>query len=212
METNGTLLDEDEPRQGVPSGSIPGAVSLPFTELLCESTGHKEQAQTVFLPRPQEELRELFASRGVIVENKGQKIAAMCGSGITACVLALLLHHVLGRTDVAVYDGSWHVSQILLLLCRDACCSQASSPPDKDGMGLVVAPEATSATACSRSWTPSQVPPLTTMFWSANFIHCNGQSKLLMTGGDQHSCSYVFFIMSCICCQSTLRKSAEASV
>ena len=33
-------------------------------------------------------------------------VVTTCGSGITASVLALALHEV-GRTDVAVYDGSW---------------------------------------------------------------------------------------------------------
>ena len=36
----------------------------------------------------------------------GRPITATCGSGVSACVLALGLH-VLGRSDVAVYDGSW---------------------------------------------------------------------------------------------------------
>ena len=33
-------------------------------------------------------------------------MTASCGSGITACVLALGLHRI-GREDAAVYDGSW---------------------------------------------------------------------------------------------------------
>ena len=33
-------------------------------------------------------------------------VVTTCGSGITACVLALGLH-LTGRHDVAVYDGSW---------------------------------------------------------------------------------------------------------
>ncbi|RWW70456.1 hypothetical protein BHE74_00021860 [Ensete ventricosum] len=33
-------------------------------------------------------------------------VVASCGTGVTACVLALGLHR-LGKTDVAVYDGSW---------------------------------------------------------------------------------------------------------
>jgi thiosulfate/3-mercaptopyruvate sulfurtransferase len=33
-------------------------------------------------------------------------VATTCGSGVTACVLALGLH-VAGRPDAAVYDGSW---------------------------------------------------------------------------------------------------------
>jgi len=33
-------------------------------------------------------------------------VITSCGSGVTACVLALGLH-LLGKEDVAVYDGSW---------------------------------------------------------------------------------------------------------
>ena len=33
-------------------------------------------------------------------------IVCYCGSGVTACVVALGLH-ILGRDDVAIYDGSW---------------------------------------------------------------------------------------------------------
>jgi thiosulfate/3-mercaptopyruvate sulfurtransferase len=33
-------------------------------------------------------------------------IAASCGTGVTACILALGLYR-LGKTNVAIYDGSW---------------------------------------------------------------------------------------------------------
>ena len=33
-------------------------------------------------------------------------VVTSCGSGVTACVVALGLH-LLGKNDVAVYDGSW---------------------------------------------------------------------------------------------------------
>ena len=33
-------------------------------------------------------------------------VVTSCGSGVTACVLALGLH-LIGKEDVAVYDGSW---------------------------------------------------------------------------------------------------------
>ena len=36
----------------------------------------------------------------------GQPIVTTCGSGVTASILALGLY-LIGRTDVAVYDGSW---------------------------------------------------------------------------------------------------------
>ncbi|CAI5950326.1 unnamed protein product [Closterium sp. NIES-64] len=42
----------------------------------------------------------------VSVEDPKQPLAASCGTGVTACVLALALAR-LGRWDVPVYDGSW---------------------------------------------------------------------------------------------------------
>ena len=33
-------------------------------------------------------------------------VVTSCGSGVTACVLALGMH-LLGKDDVAIYDGSW---------------------------------------------------------------------------------------------------------
>ncbi len=34
------------------------------------------------------------------------EVICSCGSGVTACILAMGLH-ILGRDDVAIYDGSW---------------------------------------------------------------------------------------------------------
>ncbi|KAJ8430458.1 hypothetical protein Cgig2_003040 [Carnegiea gigantea] len=45
----------------------------------------------------------LLFRKGINLE---QPIVTSCGTGVTACVLALGLHR-LGKTDVAVYDGSW---------------------------------------------------------------------------------------------------------
>ena len=83
-----------EPRAGLRSGHIPGSKSLPYTQLLDPATG------TVLPPL---ELAKQFAAAGI---DASKPIVASCGSGVTACVLALGLH-VLGTTDVAIYDGSW---------------------------------------------------------------------------------------------------------
>jgi thiosulfate/3-mercaptopyruvate sulfurtransferase len=72
------------------SGHIPGAKSLPFTELL--ENGHM---------LPPEKLREKFAATGA-----NTKLVASCGSGVTAAVLALGLV-VAGLPEAAIYDGSW---------------------------------------------------------------------------------------------------------
>lgn len=82
---------EPEPRPGLRGGHIPGSRNLPFGLLVAEGR-----------LRPAAELQSLFAARAV----PGQALICSCGSGVSACVLALAAS-VLGRTDVAVYDGSW---------------------------------------------------------------------------------------------------------
>ncbi len=83
-----------DPRPGRRPGHIPGALNLPYTELLDPVTG------TVL---PAERLQERFAASGL---DFSKPVTASCGSGITACVLALALH-LIGKDNVAVYDGSW---------------------------------------------------------------------------------------------------------
>ncbi|MBC7136921.1 MAG: sulfurtransferase, partial [Oceanibaculum nanhaiense] len=75
-------------------GRIPGSLNVPFTDLL------NPEDKTV---KPAEALRARFTEAGV---DLNKPIVASCGSGVTACVLALGLYLV-GRDDVAVYDGSW---------------------------------------------------------------------------------------------------------
>lgn len=85
---------EPELRPQCRSGHIPGSLNLPFGDLIDPAT------KTV---RPAEALAQRFAAAGV---DPARTVITSCGSGITACVLALGLHLV-GRDDVAVYDGSW---------------------------------------------------------------------------------------------------------
>jgi thiosulfate/3-mercaptopyruvate sulfurtransferase len=84
---------EPEIRPGLRSGHMPGAVNLPFTELL--------GGDATLLPP--ERIAAGFRAAGVTLD---RPIVTSCGSGVTACVLALGLH-LTGRKDVAVYDGSW---------------------------------------------------------------------------------------------------------
>jgi thiosulfate/3-mercaptopyruvate sulfurtransferase len=83
-----------EPRAGLRSGHIPGSVNLPFNALL------DGQSQTVL---PRAALLEQFAKAGI---DLGRPVVTSCGSGVTACVLALGLE-LAGAKRVAVYDGSW---------------------------------------------------------------------------------------------------------
>ena len=71
-------------------GHIPGSRSLPFADLI-------DPESKMLLP-PERLRARLTAHDGPIVTS--------CGSGVTACVLALAYHEI-GRPNVAVYDGSW---------------------------------------------------------------------------------------------------------
>ncbi|MFT5539179.1 MAG: thiosulfate/3-mercaptopyruvate sulfurtransferase [Alphaproteobacteria bacterium] len=85
---------DPEPREGVRSGHIPGSANMPYAALMDPDTGLIKDADA---------LAALYAEAGVR-DDKG--VVCSCGSGITACALAFGLH-LLGRDDVAVYDGSW---------------------------------------------------------------------------------------------------------
>lgn len=81
-----------EPRPGLRSGHMPGGLSLPFTDVL--EAGRLK-------PRPA--LTETFERAGL---DFTKPTITTCGSGVTAAVLALALA-TLGKSDVALYDGSW---------------------------------------------------------------------------------------------------------
>jgi thiosulfate/3-mercaptopyruvate sulfurtransferase len=74
------------------AGHIPGAANLPFAEL---APGGR------FLPP--EELRARFEAAGVA---SGDEAVAYCGSGVTACVVALAAE-VAGIGATRLYPGSW---------------------------------------------------------------------------------------------------------
>lgn len=80
-----------EPREGLRSGTIPNSVNLPFEDLL---NGNE------LLPK--EALKLKFKP----LAETDDKLVFSCGSGITACVLALGAA-VSGYKNMSVYDGSW---------------------------------------------------------------------------------------------------------
>ena len=82
-----------EPRPGLRAGHIPGARNVPVTDLLAED-GTLKDAQA---------LTALFAAAGVDLEGR---LTTSCGSGVSAAVASLALAR-LGRSDTALYDGSW---------------------------------------------------------------------------------------------------------
>jgi thiosulfate/3-mercaptopyruvate sulfurtransferase len=84
---------EPEPREGLRGGHIPGSLNLPYDRLFGQDG----------MLLPGNDLRRAFEAARVDLQ---RPIVTTCGSGVTACVLALGLDLV-GRPDVAVYDGSW---------------------------------------------------------------------------------------------------------
>jgi thiosulfate/3-mercaptopyruvate sulfurtransferase len=80
---------EKEPREGLRGGHMPGAVNLPF-----------EETQTDGVMKSPSLLREMFA------QYQNKKLIFSCGSGVTACILALAAEQA-GVKELAVYDGSW---------------------------------------------------------------------------------------------------------
>ncbi|WP_438272779.1 sulfurtransferase [Streptomyces sclerotialus] len=80
-----------EPRPGLRGGHMPGAHNLPFSEV---------QHDGRMLPVP--ELRAAFSS----LAGDRERLFFSCGSGVTACVLALAAE-LAGYQELSVYDGSW---------------------------------------------------------------------------------------------------------
>jgi thiosulfate/3-mercaptopyruvate sulfurtransferase len=82
-----------EPRAGLAAGHIPGARSLPQSELFNPDNSWKQG----------DALRAAFEAAGV---DLSRPMVTSCGSGVTAAVL-LFGAHLLGKRDVRLYDGSW---------------------------------------------------------------------------------------------------------
>ena len=83
-----------EPRPGVRAGHIPASVSLPFCDIIDLDTG---------LFQPTEIIVQRFEQAGI---NKTKSLIIYCGSGVTACNIALAAQLVNGP-ETSVYDGSW---------------------------------------------------------------------------------------------------------
>ncbi|KQY75563.1 sulfurtransferase [Brevundimonas sp. Root1423] len=83
---------EAEPRAGLRSGHMPGALNLPFPALL-EADGTMKRSPA---------LEQAFRDAGV---DPDRPVITTCGSGVTAAILSLGLA-VLGKPS-RLYDGSW---------------------------------------------------------------------------------------------------------
>lgn len=80
------------------SGHIPGARNVPYSGLVDPSTGQF---------RPASELTRAFAEAGVDVQRLPREVVVYCNGGVT-CTVPLNALRMLGRDDVAVFDGSWN--------------------------------------------------------------------------------------------------------
>lgn len=84
---------DPEPRAGLSSGHMPGAINLPYHTLV-DGDG---------LALTGNALRERLQAAGV---DPARPIIATCGSGVSACTLLLALD-TLGVGNASLYDGSW---------------------------------------------------------------------------------------------------------
>ncbi len=84
--------EEDEPREGLRAGHIPGSQNVHYSTLL--------NADGTMKAPP--DLAETFAAAGV---DPSKPVITTCGSGVTAAILSLALE-IMGRRH-ALYDGSW---------------------------------------------------------------------------------------------------------
>ncbi len=86
------LGQSPEPRPGLRSGHMPGALNLPMKSVL-DDNGRLKRGKT---------LASAFHDAGVDLD---RPIVTTCGSGVTAAVLSLALAEL--DTDSRLYDGSW---------------------------------------------------------------------------------------------------------
>lgn len=84
---------EPEPRIGMRVGHIPGSRNVFYKTLLNEDNTMKAP----------DVLKAVFEAAGVDLD---KPVINSCGSGITACVVALAFERI-GKSDHSVYDGSW---------------------------------------------------------------------------------------------------------
>lgn len=84
---------EEEIWPGRARGHIPTSVNIPFPNFLTSDGDLKSN----------KELEEIFEKSGVARQDR---LVASCGSGVTACILALAAVKA-GFTVAGIYDGSW---------------------------------------------------------------------------------------------------------
>ena len=84
-----------EPRKGLRSGSIKNSFCIPFNHCLNEDKTFKSK----------EDLKLIFEN--CLKNINDRNIVFSCGSGVTACVLALAYSLINDKYHPCIYDGSW---------------------------------------------------------------------------------------------------------
>ena len=84
-----------EPRKGLRSGCIKNSFCIPFSDCLNIDKTFKNKS----------ELKKIFYTSLENIEQKN--IVFSCGSGVTACVLALAYSLINDKYLPCIYDGSW---------------------------------------------------------------------------------------------------------
>ena len=84
-----------EPRKGLRGGSIKNSFCIPFNDCLNDDKTFKNK----------DDLKKIFKTSIESLEQK--KIVFSCGSGVTACVLALAYSLINDKYLPCIYDGSW---------------------------------------------------------------------------------------------------------
>ena len=84
-----------EPREGLRSGNIKNSFCIPFSQCLNKNKTFKSPI----------ELKSIFET--CLKNTNEQNIVFSCGSGVTACVLALAYSLINDKYLPCIYDGSW---------------------------------------------------------------------------------------------------------
>ena len=84
-----------EPRKGLRGGNIKNSLCIPFKECLNDDKTFKSR----------QELKNVFQT--CLKNTNEENIVFSCGSGVTACVLALAYSLINDKYLPCIYDGSW---------------------------------------------------------------------------------------------------------
>ena len=85
----------NEPRAGLRSGNIQNSSCIPFNQLINNNKTFKTK----------KEINEIFYKN--LKNIKSDTVVFSCGSGVTACVLALAYSIINDKYLPKIYDGSW---------------------------------------------------------------------------------------------------------